>query len=65
MSDLDSDVVEGAPEAQAVKAKLNPWWIVGALLFAIAVVLGIRSLRSTSSEPPDIAIEEIFVEGEA
>ncbi len=65
MSDLDSDTVEGAPEAQAVKATFNPWWIVGTLLFVIAVVLGVRSLRSTSSEPPDIAIEEILIEGEA
>jgi hypothetical protein len=57
MAELDSETLESAPEGQAVKAKFNPWWIVGVALLVLAVVLGFRSSRSKPPAPPELSID--------
>jgi hypothetical protein len=36
---------------------LNPWWLLGVALFVIAVVLGVRTLRSKPPAPPELPAE--------
>jgi ABC-type dipeptide/oligopeptide/nickel transport system permease subunit len=60
MAELEGDLVESADEAQAVKARFNPWWVVGAFIFIVAVVLGFRSLRKAKKD-----VEPPAVEGDA
>ncbi len=52
MAELEGEIVESADDAQAVKGRFNPWWVIGALLFVVAVVLGLRSLAKYGEEPP-------------
>ena len=61
--ELDSAALEDQVNSQAVKARFNPWWILGAILFVLAVVLGFRTLRKAKAKRgAKIVIEEIVIE---
>jgi hypothetical protein len=57
LSDIDSPAPEQAADSQAVKPRINPWWILGAVLFVIAVVLGFRSVRKAKGKRAEKAAE--------
>ncbi len=50
MAELESDIVESTDDAQAVQARFNPWWIIGAMVFVVAVILGFRALRAPAGD---------------
>jgi hypothetical protein len=56
-SDIDSSALEEAVDSQAVKSRINPWWILGAVLFVLAVVLGFRSVRKAKGKRAEKAAE--------
>jgi small-conductance mechanosensitive channel len=56
-ADIDSPPADDAADSQAVKARISPWWILGAVLFVIAVLLGFRSVRKAKSKRAEKAAE--------
>jgi hypothetical protein len=61
--ELESTALEEPVDSQAVKARFNPWWLLGAVLLVLAVVLGVRSVRkSKSARSEEILIEEISID---
>jgi hypothetical protein len=51
--ELESTALEEQVDSQAVKARFNPWWILGIILLVLGVVLGIRTLRKASDDLAD------------
>jgi small-conductance mechanosensitive channel len=49
-SEIDIFAVEEKAEAQAVKRRVSPWWILGAIFVVIAVLLGVRSVRKSRAK---------------
>ena len=50
MGELADETLDGSAEAQAVKARFNPWWLIGAAVVVLAVVLGLRTLRAPAGD---------------
>ena len=59
MADLDPLATEDAPESQAVKARFNPWWLLGVALLVVAVVLGVRKVRKRQEPLDPLAFEPL------
>jgi small-conductance mechanosensitive channel len=49
-SEADIFAVEEKAEAQTVKRRLSPWWILGAIFVVLAVVLGVRGVRKSRAK---------------
>ncbi len=61
--ELESTALEESVDSQAVKARFNPWWLLGAVLLVLAVVLGVRSVRKAkNARIEEIMIEEISID---
>jgi hypothetical protein len=63
--ELESTALEESVDSQAVKARFNPWWILGIMLLVVGVLLGVRSVRKAKRKRiEEIVIEEIAIDGE-
>jgi hypothetical protein len=62
--DVERAAFEEPVDPQAVKSRFNPWWLLGAILFVLAVVLGVRSLRKASDDLADAVTTDDLVPGD-
>jgi small-conductance mechanosensitive channel len=62
--DVESTAIEEPVDSQAVQARFNPWWILGAILVVLAVVLGVRTLRKASDDLADAITTDDLIPGD-